>query len=118
MKDFDVEARAEGDWQVLRVRGEIDVYTAPALERAITEQLDLESPRIVMDLAEVSFVDSTGLLAMIGGVRKARERNGSLVLVRPSTRLQHVLRITDLESILPVFDTVEAALKPVDQQRA
>lgn len=111
MEAFDVRSRAEGEWAILDVQGDVDVYTASQLRQLIFDEVDHGARKIVVNLKNVPFVDSTGLAAMIGGARRARERHGDLVLASPSPHVRSTLRVTDLDKMFPTFGTVAEALQ-------
>jgi anti-anti-sigma factor len=81
--------------------GEVDVATAPALREALWEGL-VQSPRIVVDLSDVRFLDSTGLQVLVTALKHAQQGGGCLTLVQPTPCVQRVLQITQLDRILPV----------------
>ncbi len=70
-----------GDCAVLRVSGEVDAYTAPMLREQIRELTAKGAVHLIADLSQVGFLDSTGLGALIGGLKRLREAGGSLTLV-------------------------------------
>lgn len=111
MEGFDVAPRPEGGWTVLDVAGDVDVYSAPRLERVLSRKVEQGASRIVLNLEKVAFLDSSGLAVMIGGARRARERRGNLVLAGPRAQVERILRITDLDKVLPIYETVEEALR-------
>ncbi len=74
MQPFHMESISAGDCAVLRVAGEIDVYTAPELRQRVIHLLDNGSLHIVADLCGVDFLDSTGLGALVGSLKRLRMR--------------------------------------------
>ncbi len=111
MSDFSVDARSDGDWVVVTAAGDIDVYTAPRLKRALTEEIDRGHHHIVLDMTQVKFMDSTGLAVMVGGLKKVKAKHGTLELAGPNDQIRRILTITDLVKILPVHDSVEDACR-------
>jgi len=75
--------------------GEIDVATAPAFREAIWEGL-AQSSRMVVDLRDVGFFDSTGLHVLVTALKKVQELDGQLILVQPSGVVAPVLQATGL----------------------
>jgi anti-sigma B factor antagonist len=84
----------DGARAVVVVRGEIDVASCPALNGIVA---DLTCPEIVLDLAEVTFMDSSGLAALLRAERRARELGGRLLLRAPSRAVLDVLQMTHLD---------------------
>ncbi len=101
---------AEG-YRVLRPVGDLDVYTVGSLRDAIGRMIDEESPHIVVDLDQVPFMDSSGLGALMGGVRRLREAEGDLAIA--CTREQHLklFAITGFGEGVSIAQTVEEAAK-------
>ncbi|MGH2725236.1 MAG: STAS domain-containing protein [Actinomycetota bacterium] len=104
-----VESRESGDWSVVEVKGEVDLYTAPQLREELTGLAEGGRTRIVVDLAGVDFLDSTGLGVLIVGLKRCREQDGALALVGPTEPVQKVLSITGLDKVFPIHGSVEQA---------
>lgn len=100
--------RIEGDWDVVAVQGEVDLATAPQLERDVTEHVH-EGCRLCLDLTGVSFMDSTGLRVLIGTLRAVEEANGHLRIVSGDGPVAKLFSITGLHDRLDVRDSVAAA---------
>ncbi len=83
----------------LRLAGELDTHTAPALQAALD---GLDADRIVIDMAEVEFVDSSGLRVLIQSHQQADEAGRSVVLGQPSSAVRRLLEISGLEGYLNV----------------
>lgn len=76
----------------LTVTGEVDVSNADELRRAIDAQLDgLEGGELVVDLAEVSYIDSTGIGVLVGAAHRASDAGARLVVARPQKNVARVL---------------------------
>src|ERR1700754_2183352 len=94
---FAVETEAAGDALVVRVRGELDLATAPALEDVVLPALR-DGGRVVLDLRVLEFMDSTGVRVIVAAHLAAGESGGSLALVRtdPEGPVGRVLEISGL----------------------
>ncbi len=95
---------------VLAVRGEVDVYTAPKLREKLVELVTQGKYRIVVDLENVDFLDSTGLGVLVGGLKRLRSHDGDLSLVCTQHRILKVFEITGLTKVFAIRDSVEAAV--------
>ncbi|MDA8267603.1 MAG: STAS domain-containing protein [Actinomycetota bacterium] len=104
---FDVTAR--DNIPVLAAAGEIDVYTAPRLREQLLQLAHAGHATVVVDLTEVSFIDSTGLGVLVSGLKRFREAGGDLRLVVTQPQILKVLEITGLSSVFAVHDTAAAA---------
>lgn len=111
MQEFSVEvAGVSGDCAVLKVAGEVDVYTAPALRERIRDLAAKGAVHVIADLSRVDFLDSTGLGVLVGGLRRLREHDGSLTLVISATRILRIFDITGLTRVFPAQPSVQAAI--------
>ncbi|MBA2639363.1 MAG: STAS domain-containing protein [Nocardioidaceae bacterium] len=107
--DLSLETRTEGDWTVIAVGGEIDVYTAPKLREALVELVNSGHYQLVVDVEAVDFLDSTGLGVLVGGLKRVRANDGHLRVVCTQERLLKIFRITGLTKVLAIHDSVAAA---------
>ena len=106
---FLLAVRTSGDETVVTVSGELDMATAPELSAALA-QLFASSPpkRLVIDAHQMTFVDSTGLSALILGQKRCRATGGELVLRDPAPVLQRLIALAGVERLLPAeSDPVE-----------
>jgi len=80
----------------LRVAGEIDIQTSPILEEHLQRALDLGKNSIVVDLGEVTFLDSTGLSVLVAGLKRCRGAGGDMRIERAQPNVLRVFEITGL----------------------
>jgi anti-sigma B factor antagonist len=92
------------------LEGEVDVYTAPQLKQQIISMLDNNITKIIVDLTSVDYLDSTALGVLIGGLKRLREREGSLDLVCPNPRIRRIFEITGLDKIFDIYPTQDDAM--------
>ena len=102
--DFDVTTAVDNGAATVTVRGEVDVYTAPRLRERLYAVVGDGAHRVVLDLAEMTFIDSTGLGVIVGTLKRLRERDGDLVLRAPSRSTKKVLEITGLTRIIEIIE--------------
>jgi len=95
------------DRYVLTVSGEVDLATSPYLDAAIIAALDSGAGSIVVDLTEVSFMDSSGLGVIVRGLKRCREADKDLDLVITNERVLKVFGITGLDQVIPIHDSLE-----------
>jgi anti-sigma B factor antagonist len=95
---------------VLQVTGEVDVYTAPMLREQIRELAAMGAVHLIADLDRVDFLDSTGLGALVGGLRRLRQAGGSLALVISTPRILRIFQITGLTKALAAQPSVADAI--------
>jgi anti-sigma B factor antagonist len=100
---------------IYRLRGSLDLATAPSVRAALVEVAAAGQHDIVVDLTQLEFLDSTGLGALIGAHRRALENGGNLRLAVGEGRIARLLNITGLMRVFPVYASLEDAL--AGQQR-
>lgn len=93
---------------LVQARGEIDIATSPRLFDALLVAVD-HCPRVVVDMSEVTFVDSTGLNVLVSGFHHARGQQGDLALVGPVGIVRNALHVTGLHRLFVIRDSVEEA---------
>ncbi|MCO8127976.1 STAS domain-containing protein [Acidimicrobiia bacterium EGI L10123] len=103
------------DYVVCRPHGELDAYTADELCDSVAA---ITNPDIVViDLSEVSFMDSTGLGRLIGAVRRTGDAGGDVAVCSPSPFLHRLLETVGFDRIVPVTDTVDGAVEDIRSRR-
>jgi anti-sigma B factor antagonist len=108
------EQGPEAGHHIIAVRGEIDLFTAPELKQALTEAVEAGDYRVVIDLTDVSFLDSTALGVLIGAVKRLRSRGGALAIVNTETSIAKTFEITGLDQIFTIVPSRHEALSALD----
>lgn len=108
--DLGIAVSTDRHRTVVTVTGEIDIATQGQLRTKLNDLVVAGHVDLVLDLSGVSFVDSTGLGALIGTRRRVHAFHGSLALVIPDESVMKVFTITGLEKVFAIHDTLEAAL--------
>ena len=103
------EVVRQGEDVIVRLAGELDLYNAPILREALGAAVEQPPRRLVVDLAEVSFVDSTALGVLVEARSLLRDRE-EFVLAAPGAETRRTLQVSGLDRHIRVADTVEAAL--------
>ena len=107
--DFAVDVSDDGHGgTVVRVSGELDLATCSELEVAL-EGVGAGA-KVVIDLTECEFLDSSALHVLLGAAGRTDAAGGTLALVAPDPRIRRVLEIASVDSRVPVHETREAAL--------
>lgn len=108
------EQPIDDERHVLAVRGEIDLFTAPELKQVLAESIESGRVRIVIDLTETTFLDSTALGVLIGAVKRLRSRDGALAIVNTDENIAKTFEITGLDQIFTIVPTRQEAIDAVD----
>ncbi|WP_431218800.1 STAS domain-containing protein [Leifsonia xyli] len=96
---------------VLATTGRINLVTAPDVRREVQRVVDEGHTRVAMDLSGVEFIDSSGLGALISGLKAARTAGGDLRITSAADQVTSVLRLTNLDRILRVYPSPDDAYR-------
>ena len=109
--EFGIKDRTvDRDTHVVAVSGEVDLFTAPEFKQRVMAPIAAGVDRVVVDLTETTFVDSSSLGVLIGAHRRLKSRGGRLVVACDREAIVKTFRITGLDSVFSLVDSVEAAL--------
>ncbi len=104
-----IEAHPDGT-AVIRLSGRFDFLSATKVRQRFVAAVDGGYRRLVVDLAAVEFMDSSGLGALIGGLKSARQAGGDLRLAAAGAQALSVLKLTSLDRVFRAYASVEDAL--------
>jgi len=110
MMKIEVEQAPNGRL-VVRPFGSIDAVTAGDLKTSLKQAALGGSKQVIVDLGAVDFIDSSGLSALISGLKALRQNNGGLSLCRPNPQAMTALRLTMLDRVFAIFPSLDAALE-------
>jgi len=117
--ELKVSSQPQGDQVIVTASGEIDLYTAPALQAELAAVLGGGHPvRVVVDLSGVGFCDSTGMIVLLSAMKRARERGGALDLAGPQPAVRKVLQVTGLDSVFNVVEDSADAVTAAESAEA
>ena len=94
---------------VIQLSGEVDAYTCSMLRDVMVEIFEQGNPNVVISMADVEYIDSSGLGTLVGGLKRASEQSGRIAVVANSVQIRKVFEITGLEKVFPLFDTEHEA---------
>jgi anti-sigma B factor antagonist len=109
--ELSVSHQSVAGYPVLEVRGEVDVYSAPAFKEAITSLLGPDSPVVMVDLCVLDFLDSTGLGVLVAARTAAADAGGQLPVICDRERILKLFRITGLDGVFDIYPTVDDAVQ-------
>ncbi|MEA2826586.1 MAG: anti-sigma factor antagonist [Actinomycetota bacterium] len=113
MLRIDLEER--DDYTICRPVGELDAYTVGQFREALGELAS--RPKLLIDMSDVPFVDSAGLGALIGGIRRAREVGGDVAVCCNRPTLVRLLHTTGFDRIVTVTDTLAEAARSLTEEK-
>ena len=109
-EDLSLHVHTAGGLPVFAISGSLDIATSPTVRAALSEAAERGNHDLVVDLTNVEFLDSTGLGALIGAQRRAKEVGGHVRLVAKEGQILRLLRITGLLKVFAVYADLDAAL--------
>ena len=109
--DFEItDRKVDDDTHVIAVTGEIDLFTAPEFKQRMSALIDAGRSRIVVDLTQTTFIDSSSLGVLIGAHRRLKLRGGALLVVCDSEAIAKTFKITGLDGVFTLAASVDEAL--------
>lgn len=106
---LDIHVEETDEYTLCRPSGELDAYTVGAFREALSKLAGHSN--LLIDLSDVPFMDSAGLGALIGGIRRAREADGAVAVACSRPALTRLLHTTGFDRIVPVTESVEEAVE-------
>jgi anti-sigma B factor antagonist len=113
---LDIEVHQGDGYTICRPIGELDAFTVSQFRQSLSELAS--NQRLLIDMSRVPFVDSSGLGALIGGIRRARELGGDVAVACNRPTLVRLLKTTGFDRIVTVAETVEEAAASLDRSAA
>ncbi len=109
--DFSVSAEQLGEGAyVISLAGEVDLYTAPEFKQQLLDVIAQGGRQVVVDLTDTTFIDSTTLGVLVGGVKRLRTNDGQLSLVCSDRNITKIFEITGLDRVFAIHGTRDEAV--------
>lgn len=99
----------QDDMRILELSGRFDAYEVPAVNDWITEYIDADHAKVVINLTNVNFIDSTALASLVKGMKHCRQYGGDLHLCNLDQAVRIIFELTRLDKAFNIYDSVEAA---------
>jgi anti-sigma B factor antagonist len=112
---MEITTARQEDLAIVSIHGSIDALTAGQLSDTLHAQIDEGDSRIIADLAQVEFMSSAGLRAILGVLKQTRQNGGDLRLAAPQPGVEKVLKLSGFTSILKTYPSLEEALADFSQ---
>lgn len=99
---------------IVRVKGELDLLTAETFRNLVERELNKgKAQNLILDMEQVSFIDSSGLGVILGRYRRIREEGGSMAIAGVKPHVKRILELAGIMGIIKVYDETEQALADV-----
>ena len=113
--DFSVRTeQLSDDAYVIALAGEVDLYTAPEFKQELLVVIARGAKHVVIDLSETTFIDSTTLGVLVGGVKRLRTNDGQLSLICSNRNITKIFEITGLDRVFAIYGTRDEAISHLD----
>jgi anti-sigma B factor antagonist len=120
--NFDIKTESLGDDSyVISLAGEVDLYTAPEFKQQLLEVIGQGGKNVIVDFTDTTFIDSTTLGVLVGGVKRLRTSDGQLSLVCSDRNITKIFEITGLDRVFTIYpsrDEAVSMLEPSSQPPA
>jgi anti-sigma B factor antagonist len=112
--NFDIKTeQLGGDAYVISLAGEVDLYTAPEFKQQLLEVISQGGKQVIVDFSNTTFIDSTTLGVLVGGVKRLRTNEGQLSLVCSDRNITKIFEITGLDRVFTIYPTRDEAVSNV-----
>ena len=112
--NFDIKTEQLGeDAYLISLSGEVDLYTAPDFKQQLLQVIGDGARQVIVDFSQTTFIDSTTLGVLVGGVKRLRPSGGSLALVCTDQNISKIFEITGLDRVFPIHGSREEALQSI-----
>jgi anti-sigma B factor antagonist len=109
--NFDVNTeKVDESTYVIALAGEVDLYTAPEFKQQLLDVIGKGGKDVVVDFSDTTFIDSTTLGVLVGGVKRLRAQDGRLSLVCSDRNIRKIFEITGLDRVFTIYPTRDEAL--------
>lgn len=106
-----VESGVQGDAVVLTPRGDVDMSGSPVLRESLKRVIDTRPRRIVVDLADVDYMDSSGVATLVEAMKKVKEMGSRLLICNMKQRVRAIFEIARLDKYFPIVGSLEEAMR-------
>ena len=108
--NFDIKTeRISEEAYVISLAGEVDLYTAPEFKQQLLEIIAQGGKQVIVDFSNTTFIDSTTLGVLVGGVKRLRTNDGQLSLVCSDRNITKIFEITGLDRVFAIYATRDEA---------
>ena len=108
-----ISARQFDKMTIFDLSGDIDLATSPELRKALLRELrERRTPRVVLNLKAVRYIDSSGVASLVEGLKASRDTGSRFILFGLNTTVREVLQLSRLVKIFEIYDNEEQALAP------
>jgi anti-sigma B factor antagonist len=117
--NFDISTeQLNDDTYVISLAGEVDLYTAPEFKQQLLQVISDGAKNVIVDFSDTTFIDSTTLGVLVGGVKRLRSNEGQLSIVCSDRNITKIFEITGLDRVFTIHGTRDEATAAVGSGQA
>jgi anti-sigma B factor antagonist len=117
--NFDIKTeQLNSEAYVISLSGEVDLYTAPEFKQQLLDVIEKGGKEVIVDFTNTTFIDSTTLGVLVGGVKRLRTNDGSLSLVCSDRNITKIFEITGLDKVFEIYATRDEAVSALGVPQA
>jgi anti-sigma B factor antagonist len=109
-EELEIARESRGDAMILSPQGEIDLSCAPALRTHLSEALRDHPPKLIIDLTDVPYMDSSGVATFVEAMQLARSGSSKLILCNMQERVRSIFEIARLDMVFKIVENTEDAM--------
>ena len=112
---MDISSRSKGEVVILDISGEIDLYNAPEIKDIINKLIEQKRYNVVINLKDVTYIDSSGIGALISSLSNLKKYQGGLKIINVFASVRKVFELTKLTSFFDIYDNEDDSVKAFQQ---
>ena len=117
-QQLNIKVEKEENYTLITLKGRVSSIDFPKeIMGSLVDELSEKRTNLIIDMADVSYIDSSGLNLLLILLTKSRNIGGETVLINLSTLVQNLLIVTKLNSIFPIFDSLDMALESLSPEK-
>ncbi|MCA1784448.1 MAG: STAS domain-containing protein [Desulfobacteraceae bacterium] len=113
---FQIESNKEKNVAMIRVAGEVDMFTSPGLRDALVAFFTEKVIAVIVDLSRVSFMDSSGIATLVEGLQWSRKNNRQFILAGLGDTVFNALSLTKLDQVFTICENTDQAFETITQE--
>jgi anti-sigma B factor antagonist len=112
--NFEIKTEQLGDnAYLIALTGEVDLYSAPEFKQQLLDLIGQGAKEVVVDFSDTTFIDSTTLGVLVGGVKRLRTNDGQLSLICSDRNITKIFEITGLDRVFTIYASREEAVSRI-----
>ncbi|HYE80101.1 MAG TPA: STAS domain-containing protein [bacterium] len=110
MQTMEIATREQNNVLIFDIKGELDAKAAPELKERLTDKINQGHTRVLVNLSDISYLDSAGLGVLVSGLKIATRQNGDLRMWGLQEEVKNIFQLTRLNKVFQIFESEEQAL--------